>query len=407
MSCFGAGFDSSYAVLDHIPLGIFILQQDYTVLFWNSRLEEWSHIERQYILNQPIDRFFPKLALNKYHSRLSDLFAGGPPIIFSCQLHHHIISCPLDNHQIRMQNTIVTALPTSEPKRFHALFSIQDMTEIQEQIIAFRTMRDQALAEVETRKQTQQALHMALAEADVARQAKDLFLANISHELRTPLNIIIGYSELLQEQANENHTSPISSDLEKILTSGRQLRELINNLLDIVKIESGKLEISLEEFSLQELILEVVAVLQPLAKKQHNTPTVVGADRSPLMMYSDPMKIRQIFLNLGSNACKFTEKGMITLELRQTLIEHKPWVIITITDTGIGIAKEELGQLFRAFTQAHSLARNRYGGTGLGLALSQQLCELLGGSISVSSQLGQGSCFTVRLPLSIDSVKLN
>lgn len=391
---------SSYAILDHIPLGMFILQQDYTVLFWNTCLEEWSHIERQYILHQPIDRFFPKLALNKYHSRLMELFAGGPPIIFSCQLHHHIIPCPLDDHQIRMQHTIVTALPTAEPKHFHALFSIQDMTEIQEQIVAFRTMRDHALAEVENRKKTQQALHIALAEADVARRAKDLFLSNISHELRTPLNIIIGYGELLQEQAQETKTPPHPDDLNKILIAGKQLRELINNLLDIVKIESGKIDLSLEPFSLQELVQEVTTVLLPLAKKQGNSLTVTGTTNLPLM-HSDPLKVRQILLNVGANACKFTENGCIVLDLQQQFIDQKPWIVMTITDSGIGIHPAEVKQLFHTFSQASSLAKNRYGGTGLGLALSQQLCELLGGNIQVNSQLGQGSCFTIQLPLNL------
>jgi PAS domain S-box-containing protein len=255
--------------------------------------------------------------------------------------------------------------------------------------------------DVTERRLAQQALREAASAAEAANRTKSQFLANMSHELRTPLNAIVGFSEMLMEEAEEVGQPALTSDLEKIRTSGRHLLGLINDILDISKIEAGKMELHLETVDLAALLREAAATTQPLAELRGNT-LVVRADERPGTLRADATKVRQVLLNLLGNACKFTEGGTVSLEARrERAADGGEWVVFRVADTGIGIAPEKMATLFEPFTQADPSVTRRYGGTGLGLAITRRFTEMMGGSVTVASQPGRGTAFTVRLPAEV------
>jgi PAS domain S-box-containing protein len=236
-------------------------------------------------------------------------------------------------------------------------------------------------------------------EAEGANRAKSQFLANMSHELRTPLNAIIGYSEMLQEEAEDRDQPDFVADLQKIHVAGRHLLTLINDVLDLSKIEAGKMEFTPETFDVCEAVEAVVMTVRPLVEKNHNRLDV-RIDAGAGSMHADLTRVRQILLNLLSNAGKFTENGVISLDVRREGAGEEQRVLLRITDTGIGMTPEELSRLFQAFSQADATTARRYGGTGLGLAISRQICQRMGGDIAAESSRGRGSTFTVSLPAS-------
>jgi GAF domain-containing protein/DNA-binding response OmpR family regulator/anti-sigma regulatory factor (Ser/Thr protein kinase) len=232
---------------------------------------------------------------------------------------------------------------------------------------------------------------------EVADRHKSEFLANMSHELRTPLNAIIGYSEMLQEDAEDLGAEQFTDDLKKINAAGKHLLELINAVLDLSKIEAGKMELYLESFEVAGLVHDIAAVIQPLADKNGNRlevrcPAAIGA------MHADLTKVRQALFNLLSNACKFTERGTVSLAVVREAADGQEWIAFSVSDTGIGMTPDQVAKLFEAFTQADAATTRRFGGTGLGLALSRRLCRMMGGDVTVDSEAGRGSTFTIRLP---------
>jgi PAS domain S-box-containing protein len=237
------------------------------------------------------------------------------------------------------------------------------------------------------------ALLKARREAEEASRAKSQFLASVSHELRTPLNAIIGYSELLEEEVLELGVPQISGDLGRIEASGRLLLALINDILDLSKIEAGKMELFAETFPLAPLLKEVTAMVAPLVEKRANRLVVESAD--PDSLHADRTKLTQMLLNLLSNAAKFTESGTITLTVRRAAADRVEFIV---TDTGIGMTAEQIGRLFQAFSQAEASTAGRYGGTGLGLAITKRFSELMGGGVTALSVPGVGSTFTLTLP---------
>jgi len=244
-------------------------------------------------------------------------------------------------------------------------------------------------------------LKSARDEALAASRAKSQFLANMSHELRTPLNAIIGYSEMLKEDAVESSNRLLLADLGKINSAGHHLLSLINDILDLSKIEAGRMDLYIEEIAVEDLIGEVVEVTQSLLDKNSNQLVLLGHE-SAGTINADAMKLRQILFNLLSNAAKFTTGGQVKLETVRSKNADKESIVFTVTDNGIGMSGEQLDRLFENFSQADASTTRKYGGTGLGLAISQKFCELMGGEISVSSVAGQGSVFRVILPVSVE-----
>lgn len=250
--------------------------------------------------------------------------------------------------------------------------------------------------ESEVAKRTRE-LEGARDKAIEADRAKSEFLANMSHELRTPLNAIIGYSSILKEEAEDAGHEVYITDLDKIQSAGRHLLSLINDVLDISKIEAGKQELYRETFDIRRMVEEVSNTIAPLAEKNGNRveiecPDDVGS------MYSDVTKVRQTLFNLLSNACKFTHEGTVTTRIEREAAETDDVVILQVSDTGIGMTEDHLGKVFDAFTQADSSTTRNYGGTGLGLTITKSFCQLLGGDVEVQSVHGEGTSFTIRLP---------
>ena len=249
-------------------------------------------------------------------------------------------------------------------------------------------------ADITELKQHEAELAAARDAADEANRTKSSFLANMSHELRTPLNAIIGYSEILQEDAADKGDKASIDDLQKIESAGRHLLGLINNILDLSKIEAGKMDVFIEPVDIQALLKEVLSIVKPLADKSENAvevicPADIGSFRS------DQTKVKQCLLNLMSNANKFTSKGTLTLTVAR---EGGSQVCFRVSDTGVGMTQEQLGRLFQAFSQADASTTKRFGGTGLGLAITKHFCTMLGGDVTVESTPGKGSTFIIRLP---------
>jgi len=237
-----------------------------------------------------------------------------------------------------------------------------------------------------------------------ASKLKSQFLANMSHELRTPLNAIIGLTEMLHEDASDGQRTAELEPLERVLRAAHHLLELINDILDLSKIEAGRMELHLESFALAPLVQEVIATIGPVMTKNGNQvsvhcPPEVGE------MHADQTRIRQALLNLVSNASKFTSQGRVTVNVARVTAGSRDEILMAVSDTGIGMSPEQVGRLFQEFVQADSSTTRKYGGTGLGLAISRRFCQMMGGDISVESQLGQGSTFTIRLPARIEAAQ--
>ncbi|TXD37135.1 response regulator [Lujinxingia vulgaris] len=283
----------------------------------------------------------------------------------------------------------------SSGERFPVELSVSRIeSDIEERrVVILRDITERRLAEVELREARDAALQ--------ASEAKSAFLANTSHELRTPLNAIIGYSELISEEMAMDGQKEYLDDLQKIGSAANHLLSLINGILDLAKIEAGKMDMYLETINLPDLLKSVEATIKPLIEKNGNRFSV-DAELAPTAIVVDLTKLRQILFNLLSNAAKFTNNSVVRLNVYSETVDDREWCVFEVQDRGIGISPEKLEALFDAFTQADESTTRRFGGTGLGLTITRHFTEMMGGAISVTSQVDEGSTFRVRLPSKVE-----
>ncbi|MBD2210119.1 response regulator [Nostoc linckia FACHB-104] len=383
-----------FALLDKITLGAFVLQSDYSVLFWNSSLEEWTQIPRSRILGNSILEYFSHLNQPRYIHRLDQIFQGGPPTIFSSQLHQYIIPVPLPQEKYRIQHTTVTAVQ-ADADEFYALFSIQDVTDLTFRVQEYKSLRDKALAEAEARQRSQEA-------AEAANRIKDEFLAIVSHELRSPLNPILGWAKLLKKR-NLNEITTLRA-VETIERNAELQAQLIDDLLDISRILRGKLGLNLETVNLATTIEAALETVR-LAAEAKSMQIHLNLDYKVAQVKGDSSRLQQVVWNLLSNAIKFTPSGG---EIEVKLQQIDSQVEIQVSDTGKGISPDFLPHVFEYFRQADSTITRRSGGLGLGLAIVRQLVELHGGRVWAES-LGEdkGATFTVSLPALQKTLRLS
>jgi signal transduction histidine kinase len=305
-----------------------------------------------------------------------------------------VVSGALTGYRFTPESTLTTSIICAVGFLcYTGIFSLRTHIEAKQ---VLRAQRDLKATNDRIAEQNQHIEH-ARELAESANRAKTTFLMHMSHELRTPLNAIIGYSEMLEEDISGPAATEQRDDLRKIRTAGRHLLGLIDDILDISRIEAGKVELHIEPFDLRDLLDEVVSSVQPMMTKNANKLTI-DSDPSPREMRADRKRLQQVLLNLLSNAAKFTTRGEVVMTVKRVRHGEADLVEFAVLDNGIGIEAAKMAKLFQPFVQADSTSTRRYGGSGLGLAISRRLCELMGGDIEVRSEPGRSTCFTVTLP---------
>ena len=374
-----------------------------------------------------LNLFAPQLAIAIENARLftaaqeqkqyfAELVANSPVAIVTLDVRQNVVACnpafeKLYGYQAAevVGHNLDDLIATDATRSEAVAYTEQALASHPVHVMSQRRRKDGSLVDVEVlgvpvlvngRRVGLMALYHDITEllrvrrdAEAANNAKSQFLASMSHELRTPLNAIIGYSEMLQEDATDRGDTTSVPDLQKIHSAGKHLLALINDVLDLSKIEAGKMQLFVETFAVVPLVEQVATTVRPLVDKNTNRLDVRCAPDLGTM-HSDATRVRQVLLNLLSNASKFTEHGVITLDVDRA----GPEIVFCVRDTGIGMTPEQLGRLFEAFSQAEASTAAKYGGTGLGLAISRRFCQLMGGELTVTSEAGTGSTFTVRLP---------
>jgi len=330
-----------------------------------------------------------------YHKPIREIINGTEKkvlgvIIIILTILATILVYAIRHHIYKPLNTLVNATEAATNGENDFILDIHRKDEFGHLSVFFKAM-------LEKLSEQRELLRKSAEEAKEANSAKSIFLANMSHELRTPLNAIIGYAELILDDGDDAISETNRQDVDKIITAGHHLLQLINDVLDLSKVEAGKLEVYAEDINLPAMMDDISSTILPLVEKNNNN-LVLNCSSNITSMYSDKMKIRQVLINLIGNACKFTENGIISLKAEPCSIRSVKYVTFSVSDTGAGISNDHIKNLFKPFSMGDQSSNKGYGGTGLGLTICQKLSNLLGGKISVTSTVGVGTTFSVTLP---------
>jgi PAS domain S-box-containing protein len=387
------------AILDTASEGIITLSEHGTVEGYNQAAARIFGYSREEVKGQPAAAFLSAPHLQQIGGDLTEYLRTG--VADALGTSHEIVGRRKDGTAFPLEVS-VSSVALGDRRLFTSI--VRDITERKRAEQEIRKLNETLELRVRERttalQMANEALEAARDQATAANQAKSSFLAQMSHELRTPLNAIIGYSELLLEDAEAEGNAASAPDLKRIIDAGKHLLALINDILDLSKVEAGRMELCLERFDVPAVVRGVVQTIQPLVEKNHNTLTVACPDGVGVM-YADGLRVRQVLFNLLSNACKFTHHGTVSLAVAREPSDQGEWVVFRVRDTGIGMTAEQLRKLFQPFAQADATLARKFEGTGLGLAISRRFCELMGGTIGVESEPGRGSTFTVRLPAAV------
>ena len=383
-----------FAMFDHLPIGSCVLRKDYTVLYWNSCLETWTDIDRSDILGHDLRDRFSHFKSPKYQHRIQTIFQGGPPTIFSSQLHKQMFPARWPGGQNLIQHTIVTAIPDFAGEEYYAFFTVEDVTELTQTIHGYRKMRDKALEEIKRREKIELSLKEVNEKLRKLDRQKSDFISMVSHELRTPISIIReGVSLCLDEvigKINPNQRELLTDTLSSI----DRLTRLVTDLLDISKIEAGKMVLRKGVFDLCGVVRRIQHNYERYVKERSLSLRTYLPD-TEVELYADDDKITQIFNNLITNAIRYNMPGG---EIVIRIEENDRSVVCEVSDTGMGIEEKNIPKLFSKFEQFGRVNGSGYKGTGLGLAIVKGLVEGHGGKISVESKLGKGTTFRFTLP---------
>jgi PAS domain S-box-containing protein len=375
-------YESLSSVVESITDGIIVLDKQYQVVYCNQATCILFECQREQLLKKNISQLF-QLGSTNINTLFSDISQKN-------NLHESLLLRE-DKFTLPIEFSLSKISSKKEIAYVITIRDISKRVEAQQKIY-------KELESVKTIEALSIEYKKAKEEAESANKLKSEFLANMSHELRTPLNAIIGYSEMLQEDAQAAGQEENANQLKKVITSAKHLLNLINNVLDLSKIEVGKMDLYLEDISINDIMRDMTPVITPLMQKNNNTFTL-SVSKDCKLMHTDTVRLRQSLLNLLSNAAKFTTNGTVTLDIKPFTKNNKEWMSFSVTDSGIGIPSEHHEKLFQPFIQGDGSTTRKYGGTGLGLYLTQRFCEMLGGWISVTSQENKGACFTITLPL--------
>ncbi|MGC4049520.1 MAG: ATP-binding protein [Paludibaculum sp.] len=382
---------SPFEVLSTIPIGVFVLNADYQVLFWNECLENWTGIPGAAVVGTDVRKILPSLTEPARMRRMADVFQRGVPTVFSPQFHKPLIPCEIRPGVQRVQNVTVTSIPDNERGGYLAVVSIQDSTDLTRRLQESRTAQQRLAAELEQRAALEQDLYSAKNAAEEASRSKSQFLAVMSHEMRTPLNGVLGTVELLLLTGLNSEQRELAEIMQN---SGGLLLSLINDTLDLAKIEAGRLTLEQLEFDIRAIVEECIRLVLRQAEHKNLQLHWEVAKNVPGLLVGDPTRLQQILLNLLGNALKFTASGGVRLRVKVDPGQSGPAnLLFEVIDTGIGISEQAQASLFRPFVQADASTTRRFGGTGLGLAVCKRLTEMMGGDIGVESKLGEGSRF--------------
>ncbi|MGH9562875.1 MAG: ATP-binding protein, partial [Terracidiphilus sp.] len=370
------------------PVGTLLLQSDMSQ--WNSRAKSYASFLLLFMLGST---FLALLLASKLQNLISRpiLRLEDTMRVVSSKKNYEVRALKFYDDEI---GRLIDGFNTMLAEIQHRDTALQGAND------ELQTRTHELEGEITHRKRAQEELLSAKRAAEDASRAKSIFLANMSHELRTPLNAIIGYSEMIQEEIQDSGQIQNIQDVQKIESAGKHLLALINDVLDLSKIEAGKMALHIETFDPATMIQELVATLQPTIAKNSNRLELRLSDNLG-MMRSDVTKSRQILANLLSNAAKFTDHGSIYLDVDRNEADGRQWIRFRVRDTGIGISAEQQRNLFKEFAQADVSIARKYGGTGLGLAISHRFAQMMGGHMTVESDAGKGSVFSVILPAQI------